>query len=113
MAFDGLFLRHLVDLTKKDIINSRINSIGQIDNNYFVFSLWNNSSMNLIVSLEPGNCYINIDNSKINVNKEYSHFLNILKTHLCKGEIMDFNIVNNDRIIEIKIIPSQVEESKQ
>ena len=95
MAFDGLFLRHLVDLLKTKIIGSRINSIGQIDSNYFIFSLWNNSSFNFISSLEPGNCYINIDNSKVNVNKEYSHFLNILKTHISKGEIIDFNIINN------------------
>lgn len=103
MAFDGLFLRHFVDLLKTKIIGSRINSIGQIDNNYFIFSLWNNTTFNFISSLEPGNCYINIDNSKVNVNKEYSHFLNILKTHISKGEIIDFNIINNDRIIEIKI----------
>ena len=103
MAFDGLFLRHFIDLSKEKIINSRINSIGQIDNNYFVFSLWNNKSFNFITSLEPGNAYVNIDYEKIDVNKEYSHFLNILKVHLTKGEIIDINIANNDRIIEIKI----------
>jgi len=103
MAFDGLFLRHFVDLTKNKVINSRINSIGQIDNNYFVFSLWNNSSNNLIISLEPGNSYVNLDSSKVNVNKEYSHFLNIIKTHISKGEIIDYSIVNNDRIIDLKI----------
>lgn len=103
MAFDGLFLRHLLDLEKEKIKEARINSIGQIDNNYFVFSLWKNSAFNLIVSLEPGNCYFNIDNSKVNVNNEYSHFLNILKTHLLKGEILSISQANNDRIIEIKI----------
>ena len=80
MAFDGLFLRHLLDLEKEKSKEARINSIGQIDNNYFVFSLWKNNAFNLIISLEPGNCYFNIDNSKVNVNNEYSHFLNILKT---------------------------------
>ena len=30
------------------------------------------------------------------------HFLNILKVHLTKGEIIDINIANNDRIIELK-----------
>ena len=103
MAFDGLFLKHLINLEKDKIINSRVNSIGQIDSNYFVFSLWNYASFNLIISLEPGNCYFNIDKSKVNVNNDYSHFLNILKTHLLKGEIISFNQINNDRIIEIKI----------
>lgn len=103
MAFDGLFLRHFIELTKDKIINSKINSIGQIDNNYFVFSLWNNSNTNLIISLEPGNCYLNLDSSKVNVNKEYSHFLNILKTHISKGEIIDYQMINNDRIVDIKV----------
>ncbi len=103
MAFDGLFIRHFTDLIKDEVINSRINSIGQIDNNYFIFSLWKNSSFNLLISLEPGNCYLNLDNSKIDINKEYSHFLNILKTHLAKGEIISIDTVNNDRILEIKI----------
>jgi len=103
MAFDGLFLRHFIDLIKDKVINSKINSIGQIDNNYFVFSLWNNSNYNLITSLEPGNCYINLDTSRINVNKEYSHFSNILKTHISKGEIIDISIANNDRIVDLTI----------
>ena len=33
MAFDGLFLRLLLDLEKEKIKEARINSIGQIDNN--------------------------------------------------------------------------------
>lgn len=103
MAFDGLFLRHFIELIRNKVINSKINSIGQIDNNYFVFSLWNNANYNLITSLEPGNCYINLDTSKVIVNKEYSHFLNILKTHVSKGEIIDCTIANNDRIVDLKI----------
>ncbi len=99
MAFDGLFLHHLIDELKINIINKRINKVITINDNDFAFIL--NGQLTLFITINPLTPHIRLSNEKFLTSQ--TTLSNFLKKHIDGGIITNIGQYNNDRIIIIDL----------
>lgn len=102
MAFDGLFIHHLINEIKNDIIDKRINKFLTVNDTDFLLQLSNKK--NLFITLNRSSSYFcEVDCSLL---QSQSHLTNFIKKHLEGGIIKDISQYNNDRIVTISILSS-------
>ena len=103
MAFDGFFVRKLVEEFNQSILNSRINKINNLSNDEFIFSIRKGKNLKLYVSANSSASRIQLTNNSYENPQTPSNFCSVLRKYLMGGIIEDINQINNDRIIKFKI----------
>src|SRR5690554_8200317 len=101
MIADGIFIHHLVDELKQELINSRINKIMQIDNNSFLFNL--QGRRKLYISLNPDICHLRLTNSDYIASSKLFPVYTALKRYFESSVIKDITQYENDRIVVIEV----------
>lgn len=101
MIADGIFIHHLVDELKQELINSRINKIMQIDNNSFLFNL--QGRRKLYISLNPDICHLRLTNSDYIASSKHFPVYTALKRNFESSVIKDITQYENDRIVVIEV----------
>lgn len=99
MAFDGLFINHLISETKEYIVNKRINHFFTINETDFILQL--SSKKNLFITLNPNNAYFCFINESLLPSQ--TPLTNFIKKHLEGSIINDFYQYHNDRIIILEL----------
>lgn len=103
MAFDGFFVRKLVEEFNESILYSRINKINNLSNDEFIFSIRKGKNLKLYVSANSSASRIQLTNNNYENPQTPSNFCSVLRKYLMGGIIEDINQINNDRIIKFKI----------
>ena len=103
MAFDGFFVRKLVEEFNKSILYSRINKINNLSNDEFIFSIRKGKNLKLYVSANSSASRIQLTNNNYENPQTPSNFCSVLRKYLMGGIIEEINQINNDRIIKFKI----------
>lgn len=103
MAFDGFFVRKLVEEFNQSILNSRINKINNLSNDEFIFSIRKGKNLKLYMSANSSASRIQLTNNSYENPQTPSNFCSVLRKYLMGGIIEDINQINNDRIIKFKI----------
>ena len=103
MAFDGFFVRKLVEEFNRSILYSRINKINNLSNDEFIFSIRKGKNLKLYVSANSSASRIQLTNNSYENPQTPSNFCSVLRKYLMGGIIEEINQINNDRIIKFKI----------
>ena len=103
MAFDGFFVRKLVEEFNESILYSRINKINNLSNDEFIFSIRKGKNLKLYVSANSSASRIQMTNNSYENPQTPSNFCSVLRKYLMGGIIEEINQINNDRIIKFKI----------
>ncbi|HEY8364271.1 MAG TPA: NFACT RNA binding domain-containing protein [Haloplasmataceae bacterium] len=104
MAFDGLFTHYILEETKKDILNGKINKIYQISNYELIFMIRSHKKNNqLLISIHPNYARFHLSEENYPTPQEPPMFCMLLRKHLEGGIITDINQKGLDRIIEFTI----------
>ena len=103
MAFDGFFVRKLVEEFNRSILYSRINKINNLSNDEFIFSIRKGKNLKLYVSAKSSASRIQLTNNNYENPQTPSNFCSVLRKYLMGGIIEEINQINNDRIIKFKI----------
>ena len=103
MAFDGFFVRKLVEEFNESILYSRINKINNLSNDEFIFSIRKGKNLKLYVSANSSASRIQLTNNNYENPQTPSNFCSVLRKYLLGGIIEEINQINNDRIIKFKI----------
>ena len=103
MAFDGFFVRKLVEEFNESILYSRINKINNLSNDEFIFSIRKGKNLKLYVSANSSASRIQLINNNYENPQTPSNFCSVLRKYLMGGIIEKINQINNDRIIKFKI----------
>ena len=103
MAFDGFFVRKLVEEFNESILYSRINKINNLSNDEFIFSIRKGKNLKLYVSANSSASRIQLTNNSYENPQTPSNFCSVLRKYLMGGIIEEINQINNDRIIKFKI----------
>ena len=103
MAFDGFFVRKLVEEFNESILYSRINKINNLSNDEFIFSIRKGKNLKLYVSANSSASRIQLTNNNYENPQTPSNFCSVLRKYLMGGIIEEINQINNDRIIKFKI----------
>ena len=103
MAFDGFFVRKLVEEFNRSILYSRINKINNLSNDEFIFSIRKGKNLKLYVSANSSASRIQLTNNSYENPQTPSNFCSVLRKYLMGGIIEKINQINNDRIIKFKI----------
>ena len=112
MAFDGFFVRKLVEEFNESILYSRINKINNLSNDEFIFSIRKGKNLKLYVSANSSASRIQLTNNSYENPQTPSNFCSVLRKYLMGGIIEEINQINNDRIIKFKIKNFDEEEKK-
>lgn len=102
MAFDGFFIRKLVEELTTELQFARVNKINNISNNEFIFYARKNKNKKLIISLNPQESRMHLSNNNYENPKNPSNFCTLLRKYLTNSLIESIEQINNDRIIEFK-----------
>lgn len=103
MAFDGFFVRKLVEEFNESILYSRINKINNLSNDEFIFSIRKGKNLKLYMSANSSASRIQLTNNSYENPQTPSNFCSVLRKYLMGGIIEEINQINNDRIIKFKI----------
>ncbi len=103
MAFDGFFTKKIVAELNEQLKFGKINKINNISNNDFIFTIRKNSNKKLIISANPQSSRIHITKSNYTNPQTPSNFCTVLRKYLSNGYVLNFEQINNDRIIFIHI----------
>ena len=103
MGFDGLFIHRITQLLNDDIKGSRVNRVGLISNNEFLFNLYNpRLKKDLLITVNQNFTHVTLTNKHYTYSTEQVHFHGLLKKHLEGAYIEEVSQVNFDRIIKIR-----------
>lgn len=103
MGFDGLFIHRIVQILNDDIKGSRVNRVGLISNNEFLFNLYNpRLKKDLLITVNQNFTHITLTNKHYSYSTEQVHFHGLLKKHLEGAYIEEVSQVNFDRIVKIR-----------
>ncbi|HHZ12018.1 MAG TPA: hypothetical protein GYA05_04825, partial [Acholeplasmataceae bacterium] len=97
MSFDGVFIRHLLEEMKPDLINQRINRINHLDRNSFVFVLGNRKE--LLLDLHADSCHFRFISAHYVPGTQTFPLFSQLKKHLEGGRILDVEQAGCDRVV--------------
>jgi len=101
MAIDGIFIHHLLQEIKPNLINARIEKIATMKS-LFLFSLYSlGTKKSLYLDLTASNCSIYFNQHQ--TLDEQTTFLSIIKKHLEGGAIKDIQQIKSDRILVFDI----------
>ncbi|MBF0714913.1 Rqc2 family fibronectin-binding protein [Gemelliphila palaticanis] len=103
MAFDGFFTNKIVKELNYELERGRINKINNISTNDIIITIRKNTNKKLIISANTNNFRIHITNKNHENPDRPSNFCTLLRKYLLNGFIVNFEQVNNDRIVIIKI----------
>lgn len=102
MAMDGLMIKSLANKLNNELVKAKLTKINELSSQVYALSFWKQGSpYTLMISLSPNQSYIYIDEENREVQHEFSHFGNVLKTHLLNAKIEKIEQFNNDRIFDI------------
>ena len=103
MAFDGFFVKKMVEELEENILNGRINKINNLSTDEFVFSIRKGKNLKLFLSANSNTSRIQLTNNSYENPSTPSNFCSVLRKYLTGGIILEINQVNNDRIVIFKI----------
>ncbi|MFN8577331.1 MAG: NFACT RNA binding domain-containing protein [Candidatus Sericytochromatia bacterium] len=103
MIVDNLIVNSFTKELTKYLINSKIERIGQISKDSFLFNFWNKKNFKVIVSLNSENYRICFTKKNYKINNQGSTFFMHLKKSIEGGVLLDIEQINFDRIIKFKI----------
>ncbi|MBU0278936.1 NFACT family protein [Gemella sp. zg-1178] len=103
MAFDGFFIKKIVDELNEKLKTGRINKINNISNTELIFSIRKFSNKKLLISIHSQNSRIHLTNNNYENPKSPSNFCTVLRKYINNSFIVSFEQKNNDRIIFIKL----------
>ncbi|MFV0504360.1 MAG: NFACT family protein [Lachnospirales bacterium] len=104
MAFDGIYIRSIINELKETIMNGRIDKIHQPDKNDIILSVRNFGKSNKIrLSINSANPLIGITNKSYENPQTPPMFCMILRKYLSGGRIVDITQPKFDRIINLHI----------
>ena len=101
MSFDGVFIRHLLEEVKPDLIGQRINRIHNLDRNSFVFVLANRKE--LLLDFHADSCHFRFLNAPYVRGKQSFPLFIQLKKHLEGSRILSSEQAGNDRVVLITL----------
>lgn len=102
MPMDGLMIKALAKKLENCLDNAKLTKINELSSQVYALSFWKQGNpCTLIISLSPNQSYIYIDEENREVQHEFSHFGNILKTHLLNARIEKITHYKNDRIFDL------------
>ncbi|MDD3999629.1 MAG: NFACT RNA binding domain-containing protein [Bacilli bacterium] len=97
MSFDGVFIKHLLEEMKIDLLKQRVNRIHSLDRNSFVFSLSNRHE--LLIDLHSDSSHLRFTEVEyVPTNQNYPLFT-LMKKNLEGARIQNIEQVENDRIV--------------
>ena len=102
MGFDGIIIRRLASLFAPKLIGAKVNRIGKLNKTDFIFLLYHQTQLNLLISLDANSPHLNLDTNKYQLSQDVNHFLSILRVHLEGAIISNFSQVGLDRIYKIE-----------
>ena len=103
MAFDGFFVKKMVEELQGNILHGRINKINNLSTDEFVFSIRKGKNLKLFLSANSNASRIQLTNNSYENPSTPSNFCSVLRKYLTGGIILEINQVNNDRIVIFKI----------
>lgn len=103
MAFDGFFTRKVVAELNSELQFGRINKINNISSSELIFTIRKNSTKKLLISINPQSSRIHLTNNSYENPKSPSNFCTVLRKYLSNGFIVNFEQINNDRVIFLHI----------
>ena len=103
MAFDGFFVKKMVEELEENILNGRINKINNLSTDEFVFSIRKGKNLKLFLSANSNTSRIQLTNNSYENPSTPSNFCSVLRKYLTGGIILEISQVNNDRIVILKI----------
>ena len=103
MAFDGFFVKKMVEELEENILHGRINKINNLSTDEFVFSIRKGKNLKLFLSANSNASRIQLTNNSYENPSTPSNFCSVLRKYLIGGIILEINQVNNDRIVIFKI----------
>ena len=103
MAFDGFFVKKMVEELEENILHGRINKINNLSTDEFVFSIRKGKNLKLFLSANSNASRIQLTNNSYENPSTPSNFCSVLRKYLTGGIILEINQVNNDRIVIFKI----------
>ena len=103
MAFDGFFVKKMVEELEGNILHGRINKINNLSTDEFVFSIRKGKNLKLFLSANSNASRIQLTNNSYENPSTPSNFCSVLRKYLTGGIILEINQVNNDRIVIFKI----------
>ena len=102
MAFDGFFTRSMVNELKEELVGGRISKIYQPYEQEIQLIVRNNrTNHRLHASIHPVYYRLHLTDEKPNNPKQAPMFAMLLRKHLESSQILDFEQIDNDRIIRI------------
>ncbi len=102
MPLDGLMVKALAKKLNVHLSNAKLTKINELSSQVYALSFWKQTSpCTLMISLSPNQSYIYLDEESKEVQHEFSHFGNILKSHLLNAKIIKITPYNNDRIFDL------------
>ena len=103
MAFDGFFVKKMVEELEGNILHGRINKINNLSTDEFVFSIRKGKNLKFFLSANSNASRIQLTNNSYENPSTPSNFCSVLRKYLTGGIILEINQVNNDRIVILKI----------
>ena len=103
MAFDGFFVKKMVEELEENILHGRINKINNLSTDEFVISIRKGKNLKLFLSANSNTSRIQLTNNSYENPSTPSNFCSVLRKYLTGGIILEINQVNNDRIVILKI----------
>lgn len=103
MALDGFLTKKIVSELNYELQKGRINKINNISTNDIVMTIRKKANKKLIISSHNNNFRIHLTSKNYENPSKPSNFCTLLRKYLLNGFIVNFEQINNDRIIFIKI----------
>lgn len=104
MAFDGLFIHHLIGEIAPEITGGRIDKIHQPEKDELSMSIrGRDKNLTLFISIESAMPYFTLTHSKKENPQAPPMFCMLMRKHLAGGRIMDFYQLGNERIIVLEV----------
>lgn len=93
----------IIEELQKLIVPSRIEKISEIENHLFIFKLYSQEKVNLLISLKPKDLRLHLTLFKNKAKDSPIAFVSFLRKYIQDGKIINIELLNKDRIVKFEI----------
>lgn len=104
MSFDGVMLHKIIETSKDNLIGGRISKVYQLEDFTFLFTVRKHKNLQLVISVSKQNTRMHISESSFDKPYNPPMFCMFLRKHLEGARIEAIDQVENDRIVQFKLI---------
>ena len=101
MPQDFFTLNRFIPQLKKSIIGAKVNKINEPSSDDLIISIYNGKPLKLHISTNAKLCHLGLTNIEFENPVTPPNFCMLLRKYLIGSEIIDLNLLNEDRIVEI------------